>query len=255
MKNIKLLGCALAATTVLATTDAVIAAEEVVVAGPAVVVPAPVAGCPKAFQGFHFGANIGYGIGKGKRKFEDTITEAALDNNKSFSGVDGGIGIGYTHRLCNWAVGLAFDANWTGVKGHDKAAFGNNNVTIKARLRNSLQLYGRLGYVIREVAMPFVALGWDNSQWKQSTDVNVAAGQNIISSSVKKSKRINSLLWKVGADFLATRHFIVGFEYTGTAGGKVRLHKDHAIGPNEGTYSSSVKPQYNKFALTAKIVY
>jgi opacity protein-like surface antigen len=265
----------------LATTTAQIASAEVVVAeGPVAAMPAggapQASGCPKAFQGFHLGANIGYGIGVGKQKFSRFFPNAAgqfntgpvrsFSNNVGVNGVDGGIGVGYTHRLCNWALGIAFDANWAGTSGKFSESLPGttptNSLSLKARLRNSLQLYGRLGYVIREVAMPFVGLGWDNSQWKQNFRENVGADPFAISPAAyttiaSKSKRFNSFMWKAGVDFLATKHVVVGFEYTGTSAGRKSFTKNY-INPQTGgveKITASLKPQYNKFALTAKIVY
>jgi opacity protein-like surface antigen len=264
MKKVSLLGFILAATA----APHFAAADAVVDGGAAVSQP----GCPKAFQGFHLGGNIGYGVGLAKEKFARAadngtgtfVVERAFSNNLGVDGVDGGIGVGYTHRMCNWALGIAFDANWTGTSGSFKEARvggSADSVALKARLRNSLQLYGRLGYVIREVAMPFVGLGWDNSQWKQETRLTVAetaagAGDSF-AQTANKSKRFNSFMWKVGVDFLATRHVVVGFEYTGNAAGRKKVSRNF-VNPQTGgaeRITASLKPQYNKFALTAKIVY
>lgn len=231
-------------------------------------VAAPVAAapnCPKAFQGFHLGGNIGYGVGKGQTKHTRTITGVLGDTTTTgkhslgFNGVDGGLGVGYTHRFGNWGLGLAFDANWANTSGshtrtssfNDGAILVNSTETLKARLQNSLQLYARAGYVIGGMAMPFVGLGWDNSSWKQTFSETTDG----VSFSKSKSKRIDALLWKAGVDFLATKHLIVGFEYTGTAASKQKLTTTNATTDPTSTASASIKPQYNKFALTAKIVY
>lgn len=184
-------------------------------------------GCPKAFQGFHLGANLGYGVGYVK----NTSTEGPVSNKLGVSGIDGGIGTGYTHRFGNWAAGIAFDANWTNSKGKNARPDDIN----KVRLKNSLQLYARAGYVMRDIAMPFVGLGWDNSQWKVSHNA------------VSKSKRVNGLLWKAGVDFLATKHVVVGMEYTGTIAGRKSFV--------DGDATHKFKPQYNRFAATVKVVY
>ncbi|MBY0271894.1 MAG: outer membrane beta-barrel protein [Alphaproteobacteria bacterium] len=238
---------------------------------PAAMAQTPVASsanCPKAFQGFHLGGNIGYGVGYGKQKTFLRHTTAAgtfvdsnaSKNNLGFNGVDGGIGLGYTHRFCNWALGIAFDANWASTSGKRTNRFVEANIppvanttllsTDKAQLRNSLQLYGRAGYVLANMVMPFVGLGWDNSSWKQSVTVDGFRNSH--------SKRYNALLWKLGVDFLATKHVVVGFEYTGTSAGKKDLHRKTRAATttrNALTTGGSFKPQYNKFALTAKLVY
>jgi len=221
-----------------------------VAASAAATAQAPVAAaanCPKAFHGFHVGGNIGYGVGKGTQKLTDDTQGDYVSNSLGFNGVDGGVGVGYTHRLCNWALGIAFDANWASTSGSLKETHNATDlISAKASLRNSLQLYGRAGYVLANMVMPFVGLGWDNSSWKH----NVANFNGLQGS---KSKRYNGLLWKAGVDFLATKHVVVGFEYTGTAAGK----KSHALTDANGVThgSASFKPQYNKFALTAKLVY
>jgi opacity protein-like surface antigen len=224
MKKVYLLGFIMAATAAH-----MIPASANVEGAVAVAPAAP--GCPKAFQGFHLGGNIGYGIGWVKHRFNET---SGFRNDLAARGVDGGVGVGYTHRVCNWALRLAFDANWANAKGRlHRDEFADS---FKVRLRNSLQLYGALGYVLREIAMPYIALGWDNSQWKATL------------ADSSKSKRLNGFLWKLGVDFLATKHVVVGFEYTGVTSNKIKRS-------DEFNNRVHAKPQYNKFALTAKIVY
>lgn len=194
--------------------------------------------CPKAFQGFHLGGNIGYGVGVGKHTL--SADGVRLHSHKSgINGVDGGIGTGYLHRFGNWGLGIAFDANWA----NSSSKTHHGDITQKTRLKNSLELYGKAGYVICEKTMPFIALGWDNSQWNHSVSNTVQ--------SFSKHKRLNAFMWKAGVDFLATRHVVLGFEYTGTTGGK------HSVSNtvNGYDYKASFKPQYNKFALTARVVY
>ena len=224
-----------------------------------------VPGCPKAFQGFHLGGNIGYGVGVANQKFFGTTgtVQSGSKNNLGIKGVDGGIGVGYTHRLGNWALGLAFDANWANSKGQLTTAFdadaaAANSVqgvrTLKGRLKNALQLYARTGYVIGGQVMPFIGLGWDNASWNQSvrqTQTDAAGVPHDFSQS--RSKRLNGFMWKLGVDFLATKHVVLGFEYTGTIYGKKTFAGVDAV--NGQTIAASFRPQYNKFALTAKIVY
>ncbi len=226
--------------------------------------------CPKGFQGFHLGGNIGYGVGTANKT--GTLTNSETDssfsgesttfsNRLGFKGVDGGIGTGYTHRFGNWGLGIAFDANWANTKGRfttTGVADSEESQTVKgnARLKNSLQLYARAGYVIGNQAMPFVALGWDNSKWAHKTSISrtiTSDSPSTTTISANKSKRLNALMWKLGVDFLATKHVVVGFEYTGTSAGKINSKTTNADG--DVLKSSFKTPQYNKFALTAKVVY
>ena len=209
---------------------------------------ASAANCPKAFQGFGLKGNIGYGVGVGKQKVQ-FVNGESIKNDLGFNGVDGGIGVDYNHRFCNWALGIAFDANWASTDGkrtNSSTEINNPSLlaTEKAQLENSLQLYGRAGYVLANMVMPFVGLGWDNSSWKHT--VTATNHRN------SKSKRWNAFLWKAGVDFLATKHVVLGLEYTGTVAGKEKLGQKTENGI---TSSGSFRPQYNKFALTAKLVY
>lgn len=212
---------------------------------PAAMAQQPVASpvCPKAFQGFGLKGNIGYGVGKGNQKVTSDHQFDTIRNDLGFNGVDGGIGVDYTHRFCNWALGIAFDANWASTSGQLKV--NDTDFNAKASLRNSLQLYGRAGYVLANMVMPFIGLGWDNSQWRQKIAFNTDYSNS-------KSSRFNAFLWKAGVDFLATKHVVLGLEYTGTIAGKKNLTEKTENGI---TTSGSFKPQYNKFALTAKLVY
>jgi len=228
--------------------------------------PATQEGCNKpAFQGFHIGGNIGYGQGSGhfkegsieKDPFGNIVGTESHKNKIGFDGVDGGLGLGYTHRMNDFALGLAFDANWSNASGKNISAHKNAGGNIwlssaeKVRLKNSLQLYAKLGYVIREKVMPFLGFGWDNSKWQhtiQERDDNTGYYAH-----QRKSYRLNSGLWKAGFDVLATKNIIVGFEYTGTVGGS----KSYAV-PNEnagGSSTTKFKPQYNKFAFTTKFIF
>ena len=210
--------------------------------------------CPKAFQGFGIKGNIGYGVGKGNQKVTSDQQFETLRNSLGVNGVDGGIGVDYTHRFCNWALGIAFDANWANTSGRLKV--DNDEFTAKASLRNSLQLYGRAGYVLANMVMPFVGLGWDNSQWSQRATVDDTAVAGNRGRGRSHSKRVNGLLWKAGVDFLATRHVVVGLEYTGVSSGKIKSHFNGRDRSGDALRTaSSFKPQNNSFALTAKLVY
>lgn len=222
--------------------------------------------CPKAFEGFYLGANIGYGVGgvttRVRRDVATMVANTAVNQTARASsrdnirGVDGGLSVGYLHRFCNLAAGLDFTANWVGSSVSGKAtsttsALGpttNGSVTAnasyKVRLENSLQLAAKLGWVIGQ-ALPFIKLGWDNSQWDVKGIANFGQSAAIRGS---KDKRFNAFLWGAGVDFLAVRNFALGFEYTGTAAGSKKMIQKNGN-------SISIKPQYNKFALTAKYIF
>lgn len=216
--------------------------------------------CPKAFQGIYVGGNIGYAVGGGKQKetdFRTVDTVNKVRNTSRVQGADGGVGIGYLYRLCDWTIGVAFDANWMNTKGtHTRTTISRTTGVLdrlhtKAHEKNSLQLYGRVGYVLREIAMLFAGLGWDNAEWKYRVK------QTIVDQtySAHKNKRLNGLMWKVGVEALATKNIVIGFEYTGSSFNRVRTHKNINTPYEEINIASSIKPLVNKFALTAKFFF
>jgi len=225
--------------------------------------PASTAPCPSPFKGFFLGGNIGYGIGGAKQSLGSVIaavpdTTTSTSNRLALRGVDGGINVGYNYVFGNkWGLGLEFVANWASSNGKLSLVANDAGVPFKytaqngAKLNNSLQLRGNFSYVIANLVAPKIILGWDNSQWKQtlsSTQTGVTKGYKF-----NKKHRYNGFLWGFGVDFLAMKHVILGFEYTGTIAKKKKFASiDKATG---NKYSSSLVPQYNKFALTAKVIY
>ena len=238
--------------------------------------PPPVWGeCPKAFQGFNVGANIGYGVGGVTTKTQGVATtkvrtiavgqSSKANNRVDLRGVDGGLSVGYLHRFGSFAAGLEFTANWVGSSTSGKAtstttAIGGGlnglvtaNASYRVRLENSLQLAAKLGWVVDRM-LPFIKLGWDNSLWKVSGTSNFGGaltGSAITTANPvhgSKSKRFNAFLWGAGVDFLMTRNFTLGLEYTGTIAGSQKMIKNNVN-------SFSINPQYNKFALTAKYIF
>ncbi len=226
---------------------------------------APPESCPKAFQGFYLGANIGYGLGIATSKIHGVVNAVVggipatqaykLKNHPGIRGIDGGLSVGYLHRFNNFALGLDFTANWVDSKASGKkivtstigAGGGAGSITnlnaYNTRLENSLQLAAKFGWVI-DKTLPFFKLGWDNSRWKQSDRLT---GTNSDFHGTKR-KRINGFLWGVGVDFLMTKNITMGLEYTGTITGNTTMIKSPPV-----TYSW--KPQYNKFAITAKYIF
>ncbi len=252
MKKVSLL--ALAATSV-----ATAAFAQVAPAPAPMVAAAPPCPCPKAFQGFHVGGNLGYGVGYGKvNASTDVFTDPFAHNNKmGLSGFDGGLNVGYTHRFGNIGLGIEGVFNWASTKGtfRELAPLGvgtqPNAFAYRAKLKNSIQVRGNISYVICNLVAPKIILGWDNSGWQRTATLRDGAGAVLATGSTKKG-RYNSFLWGAGVDFLVAKHVIAGLEYTGTWAGKKTQNFTDA-GDVVGRYS--FQPQYNKFALTVKVIY
>jgi len=207
-----------------------------------VAVPAPVAApcpCPKAFQGFHLGGNVGYGIGSARVTHSAPTLPLATSTDLGVKGFDGGLNVGYTHRFGNWGLGLEGVFTWSSTKGRNNISIGGNTFNEQARLKNSIQLRGNISYIICNLVAPKVILGWDNSQWERRV--------SLLGDTVRNKKRYNGFLWGAGVDFLLAKHVIAGLEYTGVIAGK------KSFGFDEDT--TSFRPQYNKFALVVKFIY
>jgi len=218
--------------------------------------PAVPAACPKAFAGFHLGANLGYDLGWGKQRITHTRADGtthSINNTLGFKGVAGGIGTGYLYRWRQWGLGLAFDAIWSNASGRvrDVDTSTGQSLIGKARLKNSLELYGKFGYVLcGEQAMPFIGLGWANSKWSRKVVRNEVGESRFTAHS---SKRYNSLLWKAGVDFLLTKHLVGGIEYTGMDADSKRFTRTNTATGERISYS--FKPQDNRISLTLRVVY
>jgi len=239
MKKVSLF--ALALSTTVATWAS--AQAPVAVAAPGAVPVANPCPCPKAFQGFHLGGNVGYGIGFAKTSLAIAGDEPVnFQNRLGVDGFDGGLNVGYTHRFGNFGLGLEGVFNWTSTKGRYRDVANAFQDTL--RLQNSIQARANLSYVICNLVAPKIILGWDNSQWTRSLQTypgNVRIDQ--------QKKRFNSFLWGAGVDFLLAKHVIAGLEYTGTVTSSQKF-ADAATG-----VSWTTKPQYNKVALTIKFIY
>lgn len=87
------------------------------------VAPCP---CPQAFQGFHFGGNVGYGFGGVKINQTSitpngTTTSTSATSNVRVKGFDGGLNVGYTHRFGNFGLGIEGVFNWANSKDRTTA--------------------------------------------------------------------------------------------------------------------------------------
>ncbi len=249
---------------------------------------ASTAPCPLAFAGFSFGGTVGYGIGNAtvNNTTSSVVTGNTLKNNGQypytatskvgFSGVDGGLIAGYLQRFNNWGAGADFLANWTSAGATDNTSNSNPwfpNVetgtdAIHIKLKNSLQVRGVFSYVISELVMPKIILGWDNSDYnlayQTSSNVNAPAEPFFYNSSTSTtgSKRLNGLLWGAGVDFLVAESIIFGLEYTGVQSQKVTFTSsaNSSISAGSGggntvsTSSVSLRPQYNTFKATLKYI-
>ncbi len=245
--------------------------------------PAPVcakpAPCFKAFQGFFLGGNVGLGVGTGSQKLSVTETGGGrtvplvtTSNRLGVRGFDGGLNVGYNHRICNWGLGLEFVANWTNSKGsrrHEDQLRAAATNTHSARLINSLQLRGNFSYVIANWVAPKLILGWDSAKWRQRTNLTGFGtlnpqGTAVVPFQAQRGKYLNAFLVGAGVDFIATNHVIIGMDATVSIYNKssfARTHTNTAAGVaatngiNSVTQNGSFKPIYTKISLVMKFIY
>lgn len=248
MKKVSLL------TLALSMTAAGVATAQAPVAN-----PCP---CPKAFQGFFLGGNIGYGIGSVKEKARNDVaiagvvfpgsSEPVLANNLGVQGFDGGLNVGYTHRLGNFGLGIEGVFNWANSKGQNYSAPLGGAYASRLRLKESAQLRGNFSYVICNLVAPKIILGWDSSRWERRFIAN--AGNTSATKNTNRA-RFNGFLWGAGVDFLLAKHVIAGLEYTGVSSGSKSFKSSVTSKDEVTTTTHKVKPIYNKFALTVKFIY
>lgn len=247
MKKVSLLTLALMATAPMA-----VSAAEVVVPSAAPCAPTPCP-CPKAFQGFYFGGNLGYGIGA--VRFQDFYNNNVASTQKgkmAVQGLDGGVLVGYTHRFGNLGVGLDVYFNWANTSGRRSSTLVNTTNTATSYhnvyMQNDLEVRVPFSYVICNLVAPKVMLGWANAAWKNQVGQGTLTNPNA-SVRYNNSTRYNGFLWGFGVDFLLAKHVISGLEYTGVVYGNKNF--------NDGTLgdTASCRPVYNKFAATLKFIY
>lgn len=157
--------------------------------------------CPQAFQGFHFGGNVGYGFGSVTSITPvGTTTNTSITSNVRVKGFDGGLNVGYTHRFGNFGLSIEGVFNWANSKDRTTVqSLDNDNVAtltnIQIKLNQSIQLRANLSYVICNLVSPKVILGWDNSEWTRSINLNSGEGFSL---SAASKKRYNAFLWGAG---------------------------------------------------------
>ncbi len=249
MKKVSLFALALTAT---ASTWAS-AQAPVAVAAPGAVPVANPCPCPKAFQGFHLGGNVGYGVGYVKTTQSDGVPAGTnyFRNNLGVNGFDGGLNVGYTHRFGNFGLGLEGVFNWASSKGQTSNNVLGFVLTDKLQKRNSIQVRANLSYVICNLVAPKIILGWDNSEWQRTSTATTTSETVKVGS---QKKRLNSFLFGAGVDFLLAKHVIAGIEWTGTAGATMKTGLiNNNVAP--ANFALTAKPQYNKFALVVKFIY
>lgn len=246
MKKVSLLTLAL-----LATAPVAVSAAEVIVPGAAPCAPTPCP-CPKAFQGFYFGGNLGYGIGAVREQVSFNNAPTLTQKSKlAAQGLDGGVLVGYTHRFGNMGVGLDVYFNWantTGRRSTSIAAAGNAATTYhNVFMQNNLEVRVPFSYVICNLVAPKVMLGWSNAQWVNQVGQGSLTNPNG-SARFQNSSRYNGFLWGFGVDFLLAKHVISGLEYTGAVYGNKNFS-------DTAGDTASCRPVYNKFAVTLKFIY
>ncbi len=194
--------------------------------------------CPKTFEGFFVGGNIGYGVGYASVN-NNLLDFSNTTQSQGYRGVDGGINVGYQHRFGNIALGLEGVFNWAHATGTERTTNADNG-TFKNSItqENDIQVRVPVSYVICNLLAPKILLGWDNASLKKKSSGDLPPF----------SGRYNGFLWGMGVDALVVENVLAGLEYTGVIyNGKKTVDADGD--------SASVSPQYNKFAFTLKYLF
>jgi opacity protein-like surface antigen len=200
----------------------------------------------KEFEGIFIGVNAGHSSGKSKVShslyLSPVLGNTSLQNTLGTSGIEGGIHLGYNHRINNIVLGLEGVYNFPKINGNHNLNLNNvinSHESIKM-LRN-FQVRANLSYVICNIVAPKVIVGWHNSHWKRNNNFYSLNKETV-------STNHNSFMWGVGADFIVYKNWMAGIEYTSILGAKKKstIHAGH---------ETSFTPAHNKFALVFKFIY
>jgi outer membrane immunogenic protein len=114
------------------------------------------------WNGFHIGANVGYGWAH--RNFTNTITGASPTIQRSVSsagadngsGVVGGVELGYSRRFMNnWMLGIDTDLDGADINSSKSACFAGFGAAVCGNRDTDLDYFGtvrgRLGYAFNKV--------------------------------------------------------------------------------------------------------
>lgn len=252
--------------------------------------PPPPCGAQPAFQGFSLGGTLGWGggtarvtdvtnlaphtVGITNTQFQTSTSATSLD----ISGLNGGLIAGYLQRFGPWGLGVDFLANWTSMNNSQTSTKASpflglpgtssfQSYCLQVGLKNSLQLRGVFSYVVANVLMPKIILGWDSSQYSfanTSNYYNNSFGASTSwSPSVSGNKRLNGFLWGAGLDFLIAKDVVCGLEYTGVQSQKVTLSSSSTgttrnlanIAPLSATSTVTLAPYYSTFKATLKYMF
>ena len=240
--------------------------------------------CPQAFSGFFLGGTVGYGLGQANVKTATTVKDSfggtmpsSSNPSLSLKGVDGGVLAGYLQRAGDWGIGVDFLANWTTTQNSQttissppffSGTTGIQSQTdfIKVSLKNAVQGRGVFSYIIANLIMPKIMLGWDNSQYALTNTSNFSSpdggGVGVpiswATSTIGK-KRLNGFLWGAGVDFLLAQNIVFGLEYTGVKSQKATFTSAANSVSGGDTIASastvSISPQYNTFKATVRYMF
>jgi outer membrane immunogenic protein len=194
------------------TTYASIAALAVALAAPAVAAdlparapaPAPVYAAPIfTWTGFYVGAEAGYGWGKHSR-----VNTVGFANGYTSDGATLGGYAGYNWQVAAFVLGLEGDLGYSWIKGNDNSVGGTLDET---RLRWQGSLRARVGYLVTNNLLAYVAGGWAHGEFRHFNDGG--AGERITRSRDG---------WTVGGglEYAFTPNWLARVEYRYTDFGK-----------------------------------
>lgn len=181
-------------------------------------------GCGCGFTGFYFGGSLGFACCVSKYKQHISLTEEDQHTDFGLEGLDGGLQAGFggslIHPTRGWGgvyIGVELAGLACGAKGRvDVSSLNGSTGTIRthslrARMRDSIELVFRLGFPIRRFAMPYIRIGGSNARWEfqhvVSEDLIVIGVLNR-----ERKRRLSAVLIGVGTEILLCNNFIVGIE-------------------------------------------
>jgi len=197
------------------------------------------------FQGFKVGGNLGVGFGKARHRFYGgNDIDGSQNNDLGIVGIDGGLNAGYDHVFegTSFLLGLEGVANWSSAQGFQRTTSDSLTQRTKAALKHSLQLKGRLGYVMDKTLI-YGVMGWDNGYWDFESSLSGIGA-------IQKKGYISGLITGAGIETYITQKVSLGIEYNNIA-----YHAQTLNIPNSDGAKTTLNPHHHKVMGTVKYTF
>lgn len=218
--------------------------------------------CASSFSGFYAGVQAGMNSTTGTLNVDNHLAQNADTAKSSHKGSAGkksflgGIFAGYGMGVGSCAyVGAELYGNLGNSSNvlFDTTDYDADNKSFKITATKGYNIGGkvRLGYTVSQQAMIFIGLGLEYAKSTlKSENIQTAAAQTGITTTVTKKKGNISFAPSVGMDMFLNKNLFVRGEYTYVVGKKQKLDADQKnTAPTKSTAAVKTTMTQQRFAL------